>query len=323
MMMAAISVKAALKTLILMALASHVICIPMSSDVKAVHLLHRHRRDALNEPRHVDCVDMTGHEGDYWHVSAGNDAVCGLYVIGDVDTIVQLEITDFDVSCDDNGLLAVVDGWELQGELFPSPDDVEGGMEAQYRTFCGATAPPSLFTASQNVALVQFRVPRAGQGFRVRVRFLRNPEPCNVLAPFDATAFTLRNFGSRRNCTTHIVFPVNVLLINADVRATSRLGRMRREVSGLSVNCKGSAGTDMVAFMFGTGLDTAYLDTRMAFCGRRSKAARHAVTLGCSNSALRLTSSGVYHNSVTVEVSSPSADQLDTFMLRHPHCAAF
>lgn len=70
----------------------------------------------------------------------------------------------------------LVDGWELQGELFPSPEEAEGGLDAQYKTFCGAAAPPTLFTSSQNVALVQFRVPRAGQGFRVRVRFLRNPE---------------------------------------------------------------------------------------------------------------------------------------------------
>ena len=68
----------------------------------------------------------------------------------------------------------MVDGWELQGELFPSPEEVEGGLDAQYQTFCGADGPPALFTSSQNVALLQFRVPRAGQGFRVRVRFLHN-----------------------------------------------------------------------------------------------------------------------------------------------------
>ena len=32
------------------------------------------------------------------------------------------------------------------------------------------------------------------------------------------------------------VFPVYVMLVNADIRATMRLGRMRREVDGLSVN---------------------------------------------------------------------------------------
>ena len=55
----------------------------------------------------TDCIDMTGQEGDYWHVSSGSDAVCGLYVIGDVDTLVELEITDFDIDCEDDGLLAV------------------------------------------------------------------------------------------------------------------------------------------------------------------------------------------------------------------------
>ena len=50
---------------------------------------------------------MTGQEGDYWHVSSGSDAVCGLYVIGDVDTMVELEISDFDIGCEDDGLMAV------------------------------------------------------------------------------------------------------------------------------------------------------------------------------------------------------------------------
>ena len=89
-------------------------------------------------------------------------------------------------------LLQVVDGWELQGELFPSPEEVEGGLDAQYKTFCGAAAPPTLFTSSQNVALVQFRVPRAGQGFRVRVRFLRNPEREYSVTLAEAVAWSQR-----------------------------------------------------------------------------------------------------------------------------------
>ena len=39
--------------------------------------------------------------------------------------------------------------------------------------------------------------------------------------------------------------------------------------------CGGPAGADFAAFNFGLGLDTVYFDTRMAFCGRRSKAGEY------------------------------------------------
>ncbi|KAK7469659.1 hypothetical protein BaRGS_00036329 [Batillaria attramentaria] len=406
---------------------------------------------------------MTGQAGEYWHTSTGSDAVCGLYVIGDVDKVVQLEITEFDVECEGGGLVAVVDGWEMQGELFPSPEEMQGGFESQYQTFCGRLPPSRVFTASQNVALVQFRVPRPGQGFRVRVRFLPNSEQagspnniksseagspnniksseagspnnitsseagspnniksseagspnniksseagspnnitsseagspnniksseagspnsitsseagspnnitsseagspnnitsseagspnnitsseagspnnikssiiarvirfaCNVLAPFEATTFTLKNYGLRRNCTVQVAFPVNVLLLSVDVKATSIVNTGESQVEGLSVNCAGPAGADLAALQFGLGLDTSYFDTRMAFCGLRSKAARRSVTLACGNSAVRLQSSGLYYNTVTFQVAPPSDADTQLFLASNPQCAMF
>ncbi|XP_076439187.1 corticotropin-releasing factor-binding protein-like [Babylonia areolata] len=309
-------------TMVLVGLVAQTLSTRLSTNVKAKDLLRRQRRQVTEEPRNIECVDMVAEEGHYWHTSAGSDVVCGLYVIGNVDALVQLEITHFNVGCEDQGLMAVVDGWELQGDLFPSPEDLEGGLEAQYRTYCGEASPPPVFVSSQNVALVQFRTPRAGQGFRVRVRFLRNPEPCNVLAPNGVNTFTLRNYGSSRNCTTLILYPVNVHLLNADVKATSPFLPTRRDLtSGLSVNCDGPAGADYTAFAFGVGLDTAFFNVRMAFCGRRIKAARHPLTLGCPSSALRLVSSGLYDNTLTVETSQPPAQQMEAFLLRYPQCA--
>lgn len=248
--------------------------------------------------------------------------MCGLYVIGDVDKVIELEFSDFDVSCDEGGLVAVVDGWELQGELFPSPEEIEGGFEAQYQTFCGQPRA-RVFVASQNVALVQFRVPRAGQGFRVRVRFLPNSEPCNVLAPFEVTTFTLKNYGLRKNCTVQVAFPVNVLLLSVDVGATAEVNRGHRQVEGLSVNCVGPTGADYAALQFGQGLDTTYFENRMAFCGLRSKAARRPVTLACGNSAVLLRSSGRYYNSLTFQVTNPDEAETLEFLASNPQCAKF
>ncbi|KAL8571650.1 hypothetical protein ACOMHN_046334 [Nucella lapillus] len=287
----------------------------------AKDLLRRQRRDVADVSRSIDCVDMVGTEGHYWHTSAGSNMVCGLYVIGKEDTLVKLEITHFNIGCEDDGLMAVVDGWEMNGDIFPSPEDMEGGMEAQYQTYCGATTPPRRFVSSQNVALVQFRTPRAGQGFRVKVRFLRNPQPCNVMAPHGVTVFTMRNYGATRNCTTLVLYPVNVHLLNTNVKTTYSFMHLRRDVpTGLSINCDGQAGPDYAAFIFGSGMDTAYFNIRMAFCGRRNKAAL-PVTLGCSSSAIRLTSSGLYENTLTVEITDPQDNQLESFQERYHQCA--
>ncbi|XP_025079309.1 corticotropin-releasing factor-binding protein-like [Pomacea canaliculata] len=235
---------------------------------------------------------MTGEPGEYWFTSSGSDAVCSLYLIADVDKLVEFEIMEFDIDC-----------------------------EGQYQTFCGADAPARIYTASQNVANLQFRVPRPGQGFRVRVRFIQNFQPCNALAPFEATVFSLKNFGFRRNCTIQIVFPVNVLLLSANIGVASETGSVRTRRDRLSVNCAGPLGADYAALSFGQGLDTSDFDVAMGFCGVRSKPARRSVTLGCGNSAVSLHSSGLFFNSLRFEVSPPSSEELEAFLLAHPQCS--
>jgi hypothetical protein len=70
----------------------------------------------------------------------------------------------------------LVDGWELQGQLFPSPEEQPGGVADMYYPFCGEQAPPRIVISSQNVALILFRTPVPSQGFRVKVRFVFNPQ---------------------------------------------------------------------------------------------------------------------------------------------------
>jgi len=51
---------------------------------------------------------MTSTAGEYVYVSAGRgDDVCALYIVGSVNQVVAVEFTDFDVDCDDAGLLVV------------------------------------------------------------------------------------------------------------------------------------------------------------------------------------------------------------------------
>ena len=45
--------------------------------------------------------------GELTYTSPGSEEVCGLYVIGLPDQIIEIEFLDFDVRCDTGGLLAV------------------------------------------------------------------------------------------------------------------------------------------------------------------------------------------------------------------------
>lgn len=68
------------------------------------------------------------------------------------------------------------DGWELQGELFPGAYDHERDLAQRYTMYCGSQQPQKLFVSSQNVALIQFKIPQPGEGFKLIVNFKKNPQ---------------------------------------------------------------------------------------------------------------------------------------------------
>jgi hypothetical protein len=70
--------------------------------------------------------------------------------------------------------LQFVDGWELNGQFFPSPEDHPQPMSQRFREFCGQRRVKQVLQSSQNAALVQYRVPRRGKGFSFTARFPRN-----------------------------------------------------------------------------------------------------------------------------------------------------
>src|SRR5688572_6270224 len=72
--------------------------------------------------------------------------------------------------------MQIVDGWELNGQLFPSAVDHEKRLEERYHETCGRKRIyPARFYSSQNAALIQYRIPLFGQGFSVRVQHVVNP----------------------------------------------------------------------------------------------------------------------------------------------------
>ena len=67
------------------------------------------------------------------------------------------------------------DGWELNGKVFPGQEDHQLSLDQRSNPHCsGRGFQP--FLSSQNAALVSFKIPTPGQGFKLRVRFHPNPE---------------------------------------------------------------------------------------------------------------------------------------------------
>lgn len=89
-----------------------------------------------------------------------------------------------------------MDGWELSGELFPSPSDHHLPLEQRVSEFCGPRVN-RIFLSSQNGALIQYRIPMKGKGFTVLVRHPENPErkyflgKQNSICPFFGKNFIL------------------------------------------------------------------------------------------------------------------------------------
>ncbi|KAL4216516.1 hypothetical protein ACF0H5_024239 [Mactra antiquata] len=271
-----------------------------------INILQRNKRSAEG---YIGCMHMTSFPGSLQYISDGTLDTCGLYVIGEPDQIIEITFLDFDVKCETGGLVAVFDGWELQNELFPSVYDHPHDLTERYKMYCGENGP-KMFLSNQNVALIQFRIPQPGEGFRVMVDFKHNLQPCNAVEMFQEGIVTMKNYGMRRNCTTVIIFPEKVNLLNVDVGVTSQTKHFEEEV-GLTDKCMNVGGGDYLQIMDGIGLDPSMMITKDIVCGSNSNNANNPTyILGCQNSAVRMVSSGDYHNTVTFMYSPPTVDDI-------------
>ncbi|XP_046404777.1 corticotropin-releasing factor-binding protein [Ischnura elegans] len=162
-----------------------------------------------------DCIMVTSQEGEYFFKSPaagpglnipGEMApVCGVYFVTDPERRVELTLNYLRVPCETGGLLSFMDGWEMNGELFPSIEDHPLPLKERFQEFCsgsgggvvlkggagaavnsaaaskkrkkerggGPAAPGALrpllsLRSTQNAALVQYRVPPSVRGLKGR-----------------------------------------------------------------------------------------------------------------------------------------------------------
>ncbi|KAG5872941.1 hypothetical protein JTB14_027431 [Gonioctena quinquepunctata] len=245
---------------------------PGPDGIKSEHLLHRCislkpsplgrfevRREfpagAFSKPirskrtleHHItDCIYMTSEEGEYYHKAGAVDGqACGAYIFSEPDQLIEIHLNYLNVPCEKGGLISVVDGWELNGEFFPSPHDHPRPLRQRFQEFCGEKTIKQIFASSQNVALIQYRMPARGASFSFNVRFVKNPTPCNVLSQTDGI-YTLRNYGKRMNCSLSTIFPAVVKVAALDVGATPVTAEASNWKPALSTSAKN--GDSMITY---------------------------------------------------------------------------
>lgn len=131
-----------------------------------------------NSVRVSGCMFVKSEGGIYSYTSpptADLTDVCSLYIVTDASQLVEFQFMEFSVSCSDGGLVSLIDGWELNGQFFPSEEDHALPRDQRYMEFCGTSPPVKKYVTGQNVGLIEFRIPISGQGFRVLVQFRENP----------------------------------------------------------------------------------------------------------------------------------------------------
>ncbi|XP_032679233.1 corticotropin-releasing factor-binding protein [Odontomachus brunneus] len=259
----------------------------------------------------TDCMFITSESGPFTYVSQSDDeVVCGIYFLTDPDRTVEIHFHSFDVPCDHRGLLAVIDGWEMDGEIFPSEADHPLPMKERVNEFCGKSRwYKRTFTSSQNAAILQYRIPMRYKGFVITARYPKNPRPCNVLSVSTTDPFTLRNYGRRINCTLMAVYPATVQVIALGVGGSSSQSVVHTTETGTLRKCDTRNPQDRLEIGGNHGLDTTKLDIIDSICGIDSKPdVKELVPYEVTS--VRLISNGYHDNSATVIINPIVSDDV-------------
>lgn len=262
----------------------------------------------------TDCIHMTSEEGEFYHKALSVDGqACGIYIFGEPDQNIEIRFNYLDVPCENGGLVSVVDGWELRGEFFPSTRDHQKPLRARLNEFCGQRKIKRVFTSSQNVALIQYRMPARGTSFSFTIRFVKNPTPCNVFFQSDVLEpiYTLRNYGKRVNCSLSTLFPAAVNTVALDVGVTPSIQRGIQLETGTIHKCQKRGLDDYVEVGGSLGLDNRYLQVADSFCGLNSKPGKYPETVLCETTTVRMVSSGSFDNSATVHLRQIGENDID------------
>ncbi|XP_067632938.1 corticotropin-releasing factor-binding protein [Eurosta solidaginis] len=273
-----------------------------------------------------DCMYITSEPGDYvfkkaqysmintkeippmeTDVEDSSSQVCGLYVIGEPDTIVEITMKQYDVNCATGGLMAFVDGWELNGEYFPGITDHHHSLEERVIEFCNnykrwpRVANKKFFRSNQNAALLQYRIPYRGS-FIAHVKFHKITQPCNVLVQNTAAVYYMANFGYQRNCTISALFPAAVAVTNLKIGG--------KNVRGTKVNYDCGMYDDRLEVGGSSGLDAIAMEKASAICGYSDQQGPEQAIF-CGVTTARLVSTGRYQNHVTVMIRKADENDLD------------
>ncbi|XP_015785266.1 corticotropin-releasing factor-binding protein [Tetranychus urticae] len=278
-----------------------------SIDQEILDILRGDTITKLEHDERGQCIFVKSDEGVYSYTSPGNiTEVCGLYVIAQPDQTVTFEFENFSVDCTDNGLISVINGWELNGQFFPAITDHPVPRDERYQEYCGDKKPNKKFEMSQNVGLIEFQVPREGDGFKIIVKFQNNPEPCNAILRDPQGVYTIKNFGRKTNCSVSIMFPESFQIISTDIGVRTKEGdsdpiaNNNTVETGLMRECKTSGVSDYVEIIGGDGLDTDIMNVAGEFCGLEFLPGKIQIDIACGNTAVRMVSSGRYENSITI-----------------------
>ncbi|XP_058064038.1 corticotropin-releasing factor-binding protein [Anopheles bellator] len=246
--------------------------------------------------------------------SAAPATVCGIYFVADPDQVIEVTMRQMNVECATGGLMAFVDGWELNGQYFPGEWEHEKRLDLRVQEFCvepGAEPWPAksssnawVFRSSQNAALIQYRVPVRGS-FVLSARFLHNARPCNIMAEGLAPYYMLRNYGQRRNCTLTALFPAVVSVVALE---TGPIDGMVRYVCSLP--------TDKLEIGGSAGLDPHNMLKATTLCGHSGGRMDLEQSILCGTTSVRLISSGHYNNQamVTMRLAEDADLRLTTIM---------
>ncbi|XP_023709298.1 corticotropin-releasing factor-binding protein isoform X2 [Cryptotermes secundus] len=262
------------------------------------------RRSYLHTHRY--CIMVTSEEGQFFLKAADDTStVCGMYIITDPDRRVEVHFEHLDVPCQNGGLVSFVDGWELNGQFFPSPEDHPKPLNLRYREFCGQRRVKQVLESSQNAALIQYRMPHRGKGFSFTVRFLKNSMPCNILLEGTADVYTLRNYGKHVNCSVTTLFPAKVKVLSLNVGLQDE-----GLETGTIHKCQKRGLPDYVQLGGSQGLDTTHLVVADSLCGMDSKPGSTVQTIFCGVTTVRLVSSGQCDNAVTITLQQAGEDDI-------------
>ncbi|XP_014254909.1 corticotropin-releasing factor-binding protein [Cimex lectularius] len=256
-----------------------------------------------------DCFHVASTEGHYYYRSTSNDpTVCGFYVVADPSQVVEIFFDYLDVPCNTGGLVAVVDGWELNGGYFPTVSEHPLPLEQRVSEFCGLTAPSKVFITSQNAALIQYRVPKQSKGFSFKVNFLKNPSPCNMLIDGLEDLYTVRQTGKASNCSLMALYPVHASILSLNVGET--VPGFNKKETGTMRRCQESGLKDYVEISGGYDLVTPKQKQAETFCGVDTYPRPTEETVLCGISTIKLVSSGEYDNILVVKIRQAGEQDL-------------